>query len=348
MRRLTDHGFQGASKIDSVGDLRDALLADPFLDYAYEFWSTHAKESLNIASAAARLSEFVTGCHSFPALNRTAPFDLLGPLHVAAVYNFSIAMASFNGSQDPNANTAKRGYTPLCLACSYDSSDVVQELLSLPDIQVNATGKDWDLNMALILAIRAGHSTCVSLLLRHPDIEVNLADRRGYTPLITAAFYFHHSTEAILQLLLSHPKVQVNTLTADAAGWTALGAAAQAGYVGKVKLILARPDLLVNAVDWKGMSTLMNLLAARNTVHNGDTIRLILEHPEVDVNIVNRFGETALMLAARNGHEEMVKQLLARGDVKRDVRDHFGRTALIWAIGKGHESIAQLLRDQVP
>ena len=56
-------------------------------------------------------------------------------------------------------------------------------------------------------------------------------------------------------------------------------------------------------------------------------------------------GTTALIWAARKGHDTIVRLLL---DNKADVKakDDIGYTALIWAARKGHETVAQLLLER--
>jgi ankyrin repeat protein len=54
-------------------------------------------------------------------------------------------------------------------------------------------------------------------------------------------------------------------------------------------------------------------------------------------------GWTPLMFAADNGNEAVVKLLLTRDDIDVDVKDRDGRTALWHAVEKGHSEAAQQL-----
>lgn len=73
---------------------------------------------------------------------------------------------------------------------------------------------------------------------------------------------------------------------------------------------------------------------------------LVCEMPrDLDINKVNvqAFDRTALMLAARLGHLEMVQILLKHGDINVDLQDLNGMTALYIAAREGHNEIIQLL-----
>ncbi|KAH6899445.1 ankyrin repeat-containing domain protein, partial [Coprinopsis sp. MPI-PUGE-AT-0042] len=61
------------------------------------------------------------------------------------------------------------------------------------------------------------------------------------------------------------------------------------------------------------------------------------------VNLVNSEGRSALMLAARQGYEGVVKLLLKRTEIRVDLVDHKGLSALALAASWGHESIVRLL-----
>jgi len=75
---------------------------------------------------------------------------------------------------------------------------------------------------------------------------------------------------------------------------------------------------------------------------NADTVRSLLASPNVDVNGVDDQGNTALILAARFGHNEVVRALLlAKADVK--VKNKEGKTALMLAAEGGHDQTVAAL-----
>ena len=62
------------------------------------------------------------------------------------------------------------------------------------------------------------------------------------------------------------------------------------------------------------------------------------------INKRDDFGQSALLMACRNGHLEVVKALLADG-ADPDIQSENGSTALIWAAAKGYGEIAQVLLE---
>ncbi len=61
-----------------------------------------------------------------------------------------------------------------------------------------------------------------------------------------------------------------------------------------------------------------------------------------DVNALDRYGQSALMLAARAGHIEAV-QFLIRANAALDITAKFHLSATMLAIVNGHESVARAI-----
>jgi ankyrin repeat protein len=83
--------------------------------------------------------------------------------------------------------------------------------------------------------------------------------------------------------------------------------------------------------------------AWENAVKCGD-VRIILALLEggADVNARDRYGQTALMLAAHAGHREVVEALI-RYRANLDIIAKYGLSALMLALVAGHEEVARLL-----
>jgi uncharacterized protein len=61
-----------------------------------------------------------------------------------------------------------------------------------------------------------------------------------------------------------------------------------------------------------------------------------------DVNALDRYGQSALMLAAHAGHREIIETLIAhKADL--DITAKFGLSALMLAVVAGHGEVAHLL-----
>jgi len=82
-------------------------------------------------------------------------------------------------------------------------------------------------------------------------------------------------------------------------------------------------------------------------VENGHEtiVRLLLANPKVDPNSKGNFSWTPLLWAVENGHETIVRLLLANPKVDPDSEGYYGWTPLSRAVAKGHEAVAQLLKS---
>jgi ankyrin repeat protein len=77
--------------------------------------------------------------------------------------------------------------------------------------------------------------------------------------------------------------------------------------------------------------------------HGRVTVTQFLLGERINTNFKDDTGRTALSWAAGNGHELVVKLLLAKNDVDVNLKDRNKRAALSWAVMGGHEGVVKLL-----
>jgi ankyrin repeat protein len=91
-----------------------------------------------------------------------------------------------------------------------------------------------------------------------------------------------------------------------------------------------------------------SVLSEKRSKHGEVVELLVCEMPrDLIINMTHgqEFDRTALMLAARLGHLEMIKTLLKHEDVDVDLQDVNGMTAVYLAVREDHYDIVQLLLD---
>ena len=77
---------------------------------------------------------------------------------------------------------------------------------------------------------------------------------------------------------------------------------------------------------------------------NTDMVKSLLSSPGADVNATNERGSTPLLEAARYGHEDICRALIAAGaDLK--AKDKDGKTALMLAVQGDHEEVIRVLKQ---
>jgi len=121
-----------------------------------------------------------------------------------------------------------------------------------------------------------------------------------------------------------------------------------ASFFGIVELVVALIEVRGSDINEGGYRGHTPLSWAAHNGHE-EVVKILLGRGEVTPDKANKFGKTPLSDAARNGHVEVVKILLEREDVNPDAPDKHGQTPLWYAAASGHEGVIQILlgREEV-
>ncbi len=222
------------------------------------------------------------------------------------------------------------GLNPLIIAIQNGYADIVRLLLTRADISLRECGG----KAPLIIAAQHGYSEIVEMLLKKPGVDSNVVCR-GNSALIVAAQNGH---EGVVQLLLGQTKIAPN-LQAGTKKRNALMAAVMKGRAAMVNVLIARPDINLNAQDSEGNTALM-LAAMAGRI---EILQSLLSRPRILINTSNERGWTALAVAAAAGRSAIVKLLLDRPEIIiLNNREH-NRLIAGWVIKEKIETTKMLL-----
>ncbi len=195
---------------------------------------------------------------------------------------------------------------------------------------------------ALMLAVY--HQQChpdaqenLRMLLKHPHIDVNRADKEGRTPLHAAADY---GRADVLRELLNFPVIQANV--SDSRGRTPLHEAAESGSAECVRLLLQNGSIDINQADKDGQTALLIALEQ----NHADCIHLLLNSPELSINQADKYGETALHLAAEKGLPELMQKILQIPGIEVNSAARTGQTTPLMAAVPHPECVKLLVNDE--
>ena len=257
--------------------------------------------------------------------------DKTGPLHLA-VQNSQVEVVEYLLAL-PQINVNARdgsGNTPFFNAVDADNERMIQLLLQHPDTDINS--KNDSSFTALLQCVFEGHAKAASYLLARPEIDVNFRHPDNDQ---TALWMSVSSNIDILKRLLARKEIDVDGR--GRFGETPLCRAARQSYYEAAQAILGKdPD--VNAIDERGKSPLIHAAASGNELG----LALLLEQSQIAIDLADSQKNTALMSAAAAGHTKVVRALLAK-DACVDLRDKQGRTALAAAAANGHKIAGKLL-----
>ena len=231
-----------------------------------------------------------------------------------------------------DTNMADKFGTLLCHAAYNGNTAIVRELLLIADIDVNLAQQAGA--TPLYLAAQWGHVKVVELLLSVPGINANLATNMGVTPLHVAA---QKGYLEVVRMLLAARGINVNPVIHDK-HTTPLHLAIYMGHEDVAGLILEAPDIDVDQQDEGGLTAVH--FAAE---YNLPGVAGQLVRRGADVNLTLSLGVTPLFIAARSGHLEVVRALLHAPGVRINQVTGGRYVALGIAAQMGHKDIVKLL-----
>lgn len=204
-----------------------------------------------------------------------------------------------------------------------------------------ANADDPDAELTLWKAVARGKLQRVRALLALPETNVNRTDYRGAPSLLIKAAAKGHAS-IVAALLAAGASVNYE----DRWGYTALTYAVAHGDVTTIEALLA------GGADVNGPSGppprestgITPLIVASGSGTN--IVRLLLEHEHIDVNRVDRNGQSALFHAASGGDKAVVAQLIKAGSVLNNREYQWGATALMFAVQRSHISVVEELAAQ--
>ena len=205
----------------------------------------------------------------------------------------------------------------------------------------------------LMWAVAKRHNSMVELLLKTPNIDVNLRSKRGECALHHAVI--EKNNEA-LKLLLNVPNINVNIV--DKSGWNALHLAVLENNIEGLKLLLNVPNIDVNIVNNNSggggqsalhlaKSSMINIRVLKQhtavRIKNYEALKLLLNVPNIDVNILDNNGESAVHHTVRIKNNEELKLLLKMPNIDVNIVNNRGWSPLHSAVEKNNIEGLKLL-----
>lgn len=107
-----------------------------------------------------------------------------------------------------------------------------------------------------------------------------------------------------------------------------------------IQILLDRGSDKLTNIRTESNSTALMRAASRGH----DKAVSILLQERADANAIDQYGRTALILAAYNGFDKVIKNILIHvSSIDADIQDHMGWTALIAAAHNGNSDIVEML-----
>ncbi|XP_048257852.1 ankyrin repeat domain-containing protein 50-like [Haliotis rufescens] len=209
----------------------------------------------------------------------------------------------------------------------------VEVILSQGGTDINC--KDKIGRTPVMWAAGNGHKEVVELLVSK-GAKVSIVDRFGNNILHSAG---RGGDVEVVQYVLSHDMVDINGR--GSCRRTPVMLAAEKGHIEIVKLLVDKGGDM-SLVD-KGHENILHLACLCGQI---EVVKYVLSQDIVDINCRGRKTKTPVMLAARNGHKEVVEILVKKGADLSLAYNAAGSNVLHLACFNGHVDVVKYLLSQ--
>lgn len=231
--------------------------------------------------------------------------DGITPAMICAQNNDIYNLRILAKRKDMNINLKANGRFALLMASEIGSVEMIDEILKIENVDVNARGPDD--TTCLFVAALLGHISCVKKLLDIKDLNPNLLTKSGQSAL-TISLY--KRDEKLIKMLLESPKIDIEQRDKDSN--TPIISATGYKYADGVRFLLSK-GANPNVRGWSGNTA----LTTAATLGLPEIAHLLISN-NANVNCRNNNGETPLIVAARSGQPDMVKLMFNTRDVIKD------------------------------
>jgi len=215
----------------------------------------------------------------------------------------------------------KRGETALIIACRHVNESIIHILISQP-IDIDIQDRNGNTALIYLCQKKDEYTELVREFLLKHNVNVNIKNKAGNSALHIAVFNNH--LEIVKLLLLNHADINLK----NGEGNTVLMmASSSSNREQMLQLLLNFSEVYVNP---RNIVKVLQL-RAKGKLKNEHLEELLLINTILEIDAVNNDGDSALLIASRNGNPRIVNSLLQR-HANCNLQNNRQETALIKAI----------------